>query len=373
MSNKKRITYTKDDKEFVIESHSVKKRKLKTWFVCFLYSFFIILFLLASLFIIKTIFKTSNANKIVYVENGTANYKVYLKENDYYEEKYLDNSSRIIANLINTISIDFNYNIKSTEKLNYNYSYEIIGELLIYDKQDSNKPLHKKKYDLLSDNLNANNQTNININKDIVIDYEEYNKYFNSFKSTYGINSVGELVVKMIITSDTYKDKEEKNTTVNELSVSIPLSEQTIDITLKANDFSKTNEISVKPNSKVTIFEILSLCLTVSILLVLIIKFIIYLDKLYSLKNNPYERALKKILKEYDSIIVNATSSFIERKDKVIRVADFKELLDAQKLHNVPILFYEVEKGNKAYFVIKDNETVYRYTLTKAYQMKNKK
>lgn len=372
MSKKRIITYTKDDKEFVIEKHSVR-RKLKPWFVCFLYALFIIIFLLTSLFIVKTIFKTSNESKIAYIESGTANYKVYLKENNYYEEKYLDKNSRIIASLINTISVNFNYDIKSNEKLNYNYGYKIVGELLIYDKNDNNKPLHKKEYNLLSDNLKANNQTNINISKDVVIDYDEYNKYFNSFKSTYGLNSVGELVVKMIITSDTYKDKEGKNNTVNELSVSIPLSEQTIDITLKTNDFNKTNELNITTNKTVTIFEIVSLCLTVSILIVLIVNLIIYLTKVYNSKNNPYERELKKILKEYDSIIVNATSSFVENKDKVIRVGDFKELLDAQKLHNVPILFYEVEKGNKSYFVIKDNETVYRYTLTKAYQIKNKK
>lgn len=372
MSNKGKITYTKDDKEFVIKKHSVKI-KLKPWFVCFLYAFFIIMFLLASLFIVKTIFKTSSESKISYIENGTANYKVYLKENDYYEEKYLDKNSRIIANLINTISVDFNYDIKSNEKLNYNYDYKIIGELLIYDKKDSNKPLHKKEYDLLSDSLQVKDQTNINISKDVVIDYDEYNKYFNSFKSTYGLNSVGELVVKMIITSDTFKDFDEKSNTVNELSVSIPLSEQTIDITLKTNDINKTNELNITNNSKVTIFEIVSLCLTISILIALIVNLIIYLTKLYNSKNNLYERELKKILKEYDSIIVNATSSFVEKKDKVVRVEDFKELLDAQKLHNVPILFYEVEKGNKSYFVIKDNEMVYRYTLTKAYQIKNKK
>lgn len=372
MNKKKKITYTKNDKEFVIKSQSRKRKKIKTWVVCFLYGFFIIVFLLASLFICKAIFKTSSRSKITYTENGYSNYKVYLKENDYYEEKYLDNNSRIIANLINTISVNFDYNAKSFEKLNYDYSYQVIGELLIYDKQDSNKPLHRKKYDLLADNLKASNQTNININKDIVIDYDEYNKYFNSFKSTYGINSVGELVVKMIITTDTYKDKKDKNTTVNELSVVIPLSEQTIDIKLKASDFNNTNEVSTTINSKVTIFEVISLCLTISILLTLIVKLVMYLIILYKNKNNPYERALKKILREYDSIIVNATSSFVENK-KVIRVEDFKEMLDAQKVHNVPILFYEVEKGNKAYFVIKDNDTVYRYTLTKAYQIKNEK
>ena len=364
-----KITYIKDDKEFIIKKHP--KRKIKSWFAIVLYGFFIMLFLLSTFIITKTIFKTNEKNKITYTEKGVANYKVYLKDNDYYEEKYLDNKSRIIANLINTISIDFNYDIKAKEKLNYDYNYKIVGELLIYDKQDTNKPVHKKTYELDKDEIKENNQTNININKDIVIDYDEYNKYFNSFKSTYGINSIGELVVKMIITTDTYKT--EKNTTVNELSVSIPLSEQTIDIKLNANNFEKTNEINVTTKSKATVFEIISLCLTIVILITLIVRLVMYLIKLYNQKNNPYERALKKILREYDSIIVNATSSFVEKKDKVIRVEDFKEMLDAQKVHNVPILFYEVEKGNKAYFVIKDNETVYRYTLTKAYQIKNKK
>lgn len=372
MNKKEKIVYTKDDKEFVIKKQHRTKMKLKKNVVLFLYVFFIILLSLTAIFICKSIFASSKENEITYIEKGNADYKVFLKENNYYEEKYLGKNNRIIANLINTINIDFNYSLSAKEKLNYDYGYEIIGELYVYDKQDLSKPLHKKTYNLGKIEPKKVNQTNIGINENVVIDYDEYNRYFNSFKGSYGINSVGELVVKMIVSSDVYNNDKNHQTTQNELSVSIPLSEQTIDISLMANEINKVNALDTNKISTVTFFEIVSLFLVIIALLVLIIKFILFLVRMNNANNDPYEKELRKILKEYDSIIVNATSSFVEKKDKVIRVEDFKELLDAQKVHNIPIIFYEVEKGNKSYFVLKDNETVYRFTLTRAYQMKNK-
>lgn len=372
MKKNNKIVYTKDDKEFVIEESSRKKRKLKKNILFFLYLTLIIVLSLVTIFIVKTIFTSSKENKITYVEKGNADYQVFLKENNYYEEKYLSKNNRIIASLINTINVDFDYEMKTEEKINYDYSYEIIGELYIYDKQDSNKPLHKKIYNLDKGELKKVNQTNIAINEDVVIDYDEYNKYFNSFKGTYGLNSVGKLVVKMIVTTDAYEDESNKKNFQNELSVSIPLSEQTIDISIVSNNINNSNVIDIKKVSNITIFEIISLCLIVILLMIVIIKFIKLIIKLNNLKKDPYEKELNKILKEYDSIIVKALSSFVEKTDKVVRVANFKELLDAQKVYNIPILFYEVEKGNKSYFVLKDNETVYRFTLTRAHQLKNK-
>ena len=371
MDKKKKIVYTKDDKEFVIEKQYRTKRKLKKKVVLFLYAFFIVLLSLMTLFIVKSIFVTSNENKITYVEKGSTDYKVFLKENDYYEEKYLGKNNRIIASLINTINVTFDYSLSAEEKLNYDYRYDIVGELYVYDKNDTNKPLHKKVYNLGNEDIKTVNQTNLDINEDVVIDYDEYNRYFNSFKGTYGVNSVGKLVVKMIVSTDVYGDKDKQNVQ-DVLSVSIPLSEQTIDISLMTSEINNANTISVKDVSKITVFEIIALCLVVVLLIVILVKFIIFLITLYNIKNDPYERELKKILREYDSIIVNATSSFVEKKDRVVRVENFKELLDAQKVHNVPIIFYEVEKGNKSYFVLKDDEMVYRFTLTRAYQIKNK-
>ena len=46
----------------------------------------------------------------------------------------------------------------------------------------------------------------------------------------------------------------------------------------------------------------------------------------------------------------------------------FKELLDAQNLENTPIVFLEVEPGNKAYFIVNGANTTYRFTLSRAYQ-----
>ena len=52
----------------------------------------------------------------------------------------------------------------------------------------------------------------------------------------------------------------------------------------------------------------------------------------------------------------------------MVRVESFDELIDAQKMEQKPIVFYEVEPGNKSYFVLNGDKSTYRFTLTKAYQ-----
>ena len=78
---------------------------------------FVICILLSLFFINKSIFIQDEKN-IFYEEHGTPNYKVFLKNNDYYEKKYLDEGMSYIASIIDYISIDYNYNFKSDVLLN---------------------------------------------------------------------------------------------------------------------------------------------------------------------------------------------------------------------------------------------------------------
>ena len=49
-----------------------------------------------------------------------------------------------IASLINTIGLDFNYEIHSTEDLDYNYKYKVTADLLVTDCTDSSKVVYER-------------------------------------------------------------------------------------------------------------------------------------------------------------------------------------------------------------------------------------
>ena len=57
-----------------------------------------------------------------YNEIGTADYTVYLKDNNYYETDYLKSGMKYVASLIKTINTKFNYEVHSNQNVNYSYN-----------------------------------------------------------------------------------------------------------------------------------------------------------------------------------------------------------------------------------------------------------
>ena len=65
----------------------------------------IILFILAVVFAFNS-FDLSKDDYINYTEKSNIDYKVYLKENDFYEDEYLPKDMIYVASLIDNIKID---------------------------------------------------------------------------------------------------------------------------------------------------------------------------------------------------------------------------------------------------------------------------
>ena len=76
-----------------------------------------ILIVLAAVLIL-TYFKLSKNEYNTYTEKAKVNYKVSLKENEFYQDKYVDEKSTIIASLINNIDVDFNYKMNKIIHMN---------------------------------------------------------------------------------------------------------------------------------------------------------------------------------------------------------------------------------------------------------------
>lgn len=359
------ISYEKNDKVY----HVKKKRlSIKKWVL------FLVLpslaFIIFSMFcIFGSLSLNSSADQISYNESGNVDYKVYLKDNNYYEEKFLGKDMQYIASLINTINVDFNYQMHATEEMAFHYKYKIIGTLKITDKTDKSKVLYSKDYVLKEETKNSVDANNFKITEDVDIDYDKYNSYANAFRRDYSLTSNAELTLKMVVDVDgKYQELKNKIDKENKLEITIPLSEQTIDITMDASKINHSDTLSMKEGLQITnvILLIAGIILCIVGLSGFGIALYLYLER-YS--NDPYERALHKIMKNYDTYIVKAKNSFLESEEP-IRVSSFEELIDAQQIEKAPILFYEVEPGKKAYFVLNGTKGTYRFTLTKAYQIK---
>lgn len=357
------IQYIKSDKVYTIENKRfafVNKNPLVLLLPA-------IILVLIGILCFSNSKKVDNVKSISYSETGNIDYKVYLKENNYYDTSYLEKDMQYIASLINTINVRFNYELHGTEKLDYKYSYRIIANLKVSDKADTTKLLYNKEETLKEGELVEISDNNFVINEDIDIDYGKYNNYISTFRSEYGLSANAELALKMVIdTNGQYKEKHLlKNS--SSLSMAIPLSEQTINIKMDTNNLNqngtlKLSNAGASTNLLVLIPGIISMLLGILLAVFSVYKYI------RKINSDPYRKELNRILKEYDANIVTATSSIRENSSSTVRVSKFEELLDAQSQENKPIIFYEVDPDNKSYFIINGENTTYRFTLTRAYQ-----
>ena len=108
------------------------------------------------------------------------------------------------VDLVVRVFLQFDYQFTLNQKqILDNASYEILGKLVIVDK-DNFTNYYEKDYvfqEKTSSTRGAHGQY-YSVNKDIVIDYDEYNKVATHFKSKYGVDAEGYLIVylKFIMT-----------------------------------------------------------------------------------------------------------------------------------------------------------------------------
>ena len=319
--------------------------------------------ILSCVFLMISISHKSKTN-LTYKQTSNLDYKVYLKPNNYYNEKYLNKDMQYIASLIDYIKIDFNYNFKMNYNIDYKYSYYIKSNILVTDKSDKKKVIYTKEDKLAEDKLmHKNNSNEFNIKEEFNIDYAKYNNLIKQFKSEYGINANSSLDLSLIV--DVTDEKGNKVMTPsddNVMKISIPLTEQMINIGMDYKEINNSDNAEVYQEYNISnkvLFGISIVFMVGSLSsVVMLVLFLIKTSK----KKTPYEILLSKILKEYDRVIINSKKNII-LDGEVVDVNSFEELLDVRDNLEKPILFYEMHKGQNSLFVIKSGNICYRYVL----------
>ena len=102
---------------------------LKQWIRVFLLIIVIAVIVVSIVSIVKALNPKQAGREKLYSYNYTSNlnYKVYLKNNQFFTAPYIGMNKQYIASLIDHIDVDAVYNFQSTEELNYNYNYEIVA------------------------------------------------------------------------------------------------------------------------------------------------------------------------------------------------------------------------------------------------------
>ena len=315
--------------------------------------------------LIKISFYTNKEVTLNYKEKSNVDYKVYLKENSFFESEYLEKNGTYIASLIDYILIDYDYSFKLDKIVDGTYTYYVKGTI---DANKSNSKEHywEKEY-ILTDKITKNYRgKSVNIKDSTKIDYQTYNELLTDFKNQYGVNMDGELTVTLVVEHNINSNIVDRSVSKDSsASLSIPLTTLTVEVPIDldnlnnegtlVSEFTKEKELYYAINKYVGY-----LCMLIGIS---ILCFIIYILILKSKLENEYNKSIRRIMKTYDNIIVSSKNLPNLDNLNVIDVLSFDELLDAHGEVRNPI---NCVKGKKStVFILINDDIAYRYKLVK--------
>jgi len=326
--------------------------------------FIVILIITITTFLISTY--TKKIIKMYYKENSNINYLVYLKDNDYYEQPYLNKDMQYIASLIDYINVDFNYNFKINEQVKYDYYYYVEADVKVFEKNNESNIIFEKKSKLVDNKVYSDQEgLYFTIDQNLKINYGEYNELVRSFKNSYNVVADSNLTLTLYVYIEgEHKDFDNPIRTNNKMTLVIPLTEQMINVKMDYKDINNSDiieQVSNKNNISniflgITIFN-------AALTLIALINVLKAIFKLIG-KKTPYQKKIDSLLREYDRVIVEVKkSNLISKDNNFIEVKSFEELLDVSDRLELPILFYESKSNQRSIFIVKNNNEAYFYSL----------
>ncbi len=300
-----------------------------------------------SLFLMRIAFKKNEKVFLSYSDNKNLEYKVLLKENEYYKDNQMAKGNQYIANLIQHISADFNYHFNLPA--HYQYHYKIIGVVDVVDEK-TNKTIYSFSEDLLTEQIGESDGI-LDIAQNITIEYDKYNNLINQFVTTYDLKNVTcQLSLNLDLTVDSPTQQFVKQN-FTAMSLEVPLAMNTISIDTSYDLSNHNNLIEIQQQTQDTFpyFKLAIALLAFDALLAIL--FIIYLKKSET-EEDKYNNQLKKILNNYDSYISRVEDDFNMQEYQILKVQRFSDLLEIRDTMQLPIIMLENKEQLVTCFVI---------------------
>ena len=316
----------------------------------------IILLLGCSCYFVLEAINFGRKDIVTYNEITEANYKVCQRDyTHYYDSNCLEEGLEYSQGNANFINVLFKYNLDYSQKVPYDIAYHIVAVTKIFDRENNTKVLFKNEDVLVERTSISDISDRIFFDNDINLDYNHYNSIVQNNIAKYGSDSEANLEVSLYLDTD--------DDTTNVASVTIPLNEK--DFSIRKSALSNLNQSIELDNNKWNNYN--SICAVIATTLIIIALTILYRTTSLVMKvtNNKsaYEKLLNKILTDHDKDIVNAKDGYIvDSSKKIIKVADFKELLDARHLLDKPIIYSKINSV-KSEFVVEDESKAFKYVL----------
>lgn len=341
--------------------NQIKRKRTIFSFVCFIVIFALLLLSLIGVFIDK-----NKPYHVDYNEKGSVDYKVKIKENDFFSQEYLEKDNQYIASLIENITADFDYELTvDKDDIEYEYFYKVLAEVNVIEK-NTNRPLYQFEETLVNEkSYNGYGNKPVNTSQSVEIDYNRYNDIIKRFISVYNLDDIVStldvtLYVNMKGNCDDLVEAEKNESAI---SLSIPLTTKTMAIDIGSNLIDQHDFLvcEQEDNSKyLVLFSIVGIGIVELCLIVYLIKYTISTRTAETI----YERELKKILNNYRSYIQKINNDFELAGYQVLKVDTFTDMLEIRDTIQEPILMVENTEKTGTYFLIPSKTKIlYSYGL----------
>ena len=322
-----------------------------------------IVIIIISIITIVLYFYLSKNEYNKYTEKAKVDYKVNLKENEFYEDDYLDEKNTIIASLIKDLEVEFKYNLNLEQDQDYTYSYKILAKTSVKESSRDNT-IYETTQELLSKEVQESNAKDLEIAEKVTIDYNEYNEKINKFINVYKLdNTTSTLNLEMYVYVINKYDGEQINRDSKVMTLNIPLTTKTIDISINSNVIKDEGNILSKKSEYDNLTYMLGIGFVLLVIgVAILIKFIKYVLETRSAEK-MYEQELKRILFNYKSYIQKINNEIDYNNYKIIQINTFNEILEMRDTMQSPILMYTEENEDRTKFMIMKDGILYLNVL----------
>ena len=306
-------------------------------------------------------FRISETYYIEYTENSKVDYQVQLKENDFYDDEWINKDQAYISELMSNIIADFEYKLDMMEAANvkYSYSYYIQAQIKITNKQ-TGTIIYAPVFDLIGkESAEQSNNNHLTIDETVLIDYNKYNDIVKSFVNTYQLKQATSALVVTMYVDVTGSCDAFQSDSVNSYSVSlnIPLNVDTVEINTSASAPAGETHV-LACSTSVNKDAVLVIAIIAGVLdLILIIVLVIFIWLTVN-EDITYSNKVKKILSSYSSFIQRIENDFDIEGYQVLEVKSFKEMLAIRDTIQSPVLMCENRDQTLTRFVIPTNTHV---------------
>lgn len=308
-------------------------------------------------------FSITNPEVINYKDKSSIDYKIYLKKNDFYETDYLNKGMAYVASLIDRISVKYNYNFNVNRDSDIDLKYKVMAKLVI-SSQNNSKIFYENEYEIAKEEVaEIRNENEYLLNKEVIIDYDYYNNLVNKFKSRYAVNTKSCLEVYLQVDEESKETNDYYLNNQTKTILSIPLSEQEINIGLEEKIVNDSKQIM--SDAKFIFYDIRFLIIDVILLISFIISLIKLFKKISSVfsKKSNYDKYVNRLLRGYDRLIVNVRTAPNLEDYNIVKVESFEELIDIRDNIKEPIRYFVITEHQKCEFFITNHNDLYLYII----------